>query len=524
MLVVLDTNAFYSDVHGTRPRLRGILDAPLSQAAFEVFVPEVVLRELDKQFARRSKKLVREMNKALGEFRNELAALGLAPVERRQVDDDAVKQYRHELEQRLTKAGVEIMPIPQDLSAALDWSVNRRKPFKDTGEGLPDAVIWLSILELASTRTDTILFVSSNRKDFAEDGSTTELAAPLKEDLRARKRPAGQVRLVPGIEAFADEIATTASLEVARNLASGGGFDEVVETAILFSRLDGEILDLDVPLDSDPQVTALDIERLDIVDAAELPGGDILAHASAEISVELDLLIYRADYYAMGEWTRAYIHTVNAAFNEHYVQAETSVSLRMSLTITSAPDGTTSQTQIDTFSLAPVELVNRALRGRSGDELTDELRASLDGHTVEDYIAEEPIESSLDEVIVNTVTRIDRIRFVELLEEEDESYAVALETSAEVDVQWASHAPTAFDADRFAALALNESSDAPILQDFDAAVPIDVRFTARYDDEHGWHILELDRVSLDEDEREQRSNRLTAADVFLQGLEDPGDP
>jgi rRNA-processing protein FCF1 len=47
VLVVLDTNAFHSDVHATRPRLRGILDAPLKQAAFEVFVPEVVLRELD---------------------------------------------------------------------------------------------------------------------------------------------------------------------------------------------------------------------------------------------------------------------------------------------------------------------------------------------------------------------------------------------------------------------------------------------------------------------------------------------
>jgi len=61
VLVALDTNAFHSDVYGTQPRLSGIVDGPLNQAAFEVFVPEVVMLELDKQFAQRSKKVVREI-------------------------------------------------------------------------------------------------------------------------------------------------------------------------------------------------------------------------------------------------------------------------------------------------------------------------------------------------------------------------------------------------------------------------------------------------------------------------------
>lgn len=82
VLVVLDTNAFYSDLHGSPPRLRGILDAPVNQAAFEVLVAAVVLRALDKHFARRSKKVVREMNKAFGELKDELAALRIAPLER----------------------------------------------------------------------------------------------------------------------------------------------------------------------------------------------------------------------------------------------------------------------------------------------------------------------------------------------------------------------------------------------------------------------------------------------------------
>jgi hypothetical protein len=129
VLVVLDTNAFHSDVHGTQPRLSGILDGPVSQAAFEVFVPEVVMLELDKQFAQRSKKLVREINKAVGAHRGELAALGMAAPEGMTVDEDAVNDYREHLEKRLAKAGAKILPVPDDLAAALDWAVHRRKPF-----------------------------------------------------------------------------------------------------------------------------------------------------------------------------------------------------------------------------------------------------------------------------------------------------------------------------------------------------------------------------------------------------------
>lgn len=105
MLVVLDTSDFYTDVHGTRLRLRGILDAPLSQALYEMFVPEVVLQELDKQFASRSEDLVRDINKALGGKRNELLALGLKPFELSTVDEAAVSRYRATLEKRLAKAG-----------------------------------------------------------------------------------------------------------------------------------------------------------------------------------------------------------------------------------------------------------------------------------------------------------------------------------------------------------------------------------------------------------------------------------
>jgi hypothetical protein len=382
-------------------------------------------------------------------------------------------------------------------------------------------VIWLSILELASQRSESIAFVSSNSKDFAERDSDSKLATDLRQDLIHRKRPGNQVRLVAGISAFADEVAKTASLEAARKLASAGKFGQAVQDAVLWSRLDRESLAFDIPLDNDPQVTGFDVEELEVEGAADLPGGDILVHVSAEMQVELDLLIDRSEYYTLKERIDEQIDGLSVSYeNERYVQAEASATLRMDMTIISTPDGTTSQTQIDRFSLAPVEVVMRAVRRRAGAELVQELRGALDGHAVESYVSDEPIEGDLDEVSINGVSRIGRIRLVEVVEE-DEPYAAVLETSAEVDVEWSSNAPTPFDADRFASLALNESSDAPILYDLDSAVPIDVHFTARYDDEHGWYDIDFDEVALNADERDRRSSRLTAAEELIYDLEKP---
>ena len=129
MLVVLDTNAFHGDVRADRSRLRSILDGALAKGGLELFAPEVVLQELDKQFAQRSKKVVRDVNKALGNYDTELRELGLDPPPRMSRNEQDIANYRAALEVRLTGAGAQVMALPADLSPAVGWAVTRRKPF-----------------------------------------------------------------------------------------------------------------------------------------------------------------------------------------------------------------------------------------------------------------------------------------------------------------------------------------------------------------------------------------------------------
>ncbi len=299
MIVVFDTNVFYTDVRADRALLRSVLDDALAKGAFELFVPEVVLRELDKQFAARTKKIVREINKALGEHDDELRQLGIERPHRMDRDDSDVAGYREALVERLELAGTKMLAIPEDLSPALDWAVQRRKPFKENGEGFPDAVIWLSVIELAATREEEIVLVTANSTDFAVKKDCDELAEELRSDLVERGRPPEQVRLSLGIRAFAEELGERleSAKDAAADLAADGAFFEAIENAIMYSRIDADVLELPIELDSDPQVTGWDIEELTIESAVELPGGRLVADCTARASVELDLLIFKADYY-----------------------------------------------------------------------------------------------------------------------------------------------------------------------------------------------------------------------------------
>jgi hypothetical protein len=94
----------------------------------------------------------------------------------------------------------------------------------------------------------------------------------------------------------------------ADELAASGAFEAAIERALMYSRLDQQTLELGVDLDEDPQVTSWGLESLTVEAAAELPGTELLIDATAEASVLVDLMIFRADYYPAEEGRGRLIH------------------------------------------------------------------------------------------------------------------------------------------------------------------------------------------------------------------------
>jgi hypothetical protein len=241
---------------------------------------------------------------------------------------------------------------------------------------------------------------------------------------------------------------------------------------------------------------------------------------SAEVGVLVDLIIFKPDFYAAEEDDDAYFTLSDPDWNDHYVQAESDVTIRFDVELTANPDGSAAQVEIGDFELAPIEVVARALRGRRLDDLLGVVRDAAEGRELDAYAPDPRIESDLEETIVLSVYRGGSAELQEILDATGGSYVCHLETRVDADVQWIVTAPSTFDADAFAGLTLNQESGAPIIQDVDSASPLVIDLNATWDAEHGWHAAEINQISLEAEESKRRAARGTRADELVYGLAD----
>jgi predicted nucleic acid-binding protein len=175
VFVVLDSTVFIADFELNAPPLAALLDLPYRGKA-RVVVPEVVVLETVGHWRRDAEQAATKFTSAarkLGQFGPELSAFN---------PETAADAYEKWLRQELTRRGVTIEEHPEVAHEVLvRAAIGRRKPFADGGRGYRDALVWHTVLSLASH--DEVALVTNNSNDFADDKK--ELAAGLREDLRA---------------------------------------------------------------------------------------------------------------------------------------------------------------------------------------------------------------------------------------------------------------------------------------------------------------------------------------------------
>jgi hypothetical protein len=316
--VVLDTNAGWSDVLLRGPAATALLESR-KDVDLEVVIPEVVILETIKQYPDRAKKA----QAAAFAARRELLALGLAASEPAEGGHET--PFADIYRQRLTSVGVRVAPHPDPLPA-VRWSVERRRPFKETGVGFPDAVIWLTVLAIAS-EFDEVLFITQNVHDFGDPVDPTELAPELKADLAERGLPSSRVRIVRSIrealppDAEAHRRALTLLVQDAtrRNLVHSLG------TALQSATLPSNGLELGFPLDNDPTIGWLDINEIELVEARDLDQGVVGLELDLIAEASLEMFIFKGDVYSLDY--KPEVSVIDYSWSDHYLLAEATISL-----------------------------------------------------------------------------------------------------------------------------------------------------------------------------------------------------
>jgi hypothetical protein len=513
VLIVLDTNMFWGDVHAERPWLRAILDGA-EHGDFEVVVPEAVVQELVKRYPKRVAEALEETRVAVGRAGKALRLLGLeAPVMAEVDEEELAGGYESRLRGRLSGAGSRIEPHPGELKEAIDWAVWRRKPFKESGEGFPDASIWITVLELASD-VDRVLLASYNTEDFGDGDDPPGLAPELVADLRKRRLPTDRVQLISDMKVLVEEIVKPMAESEARAQRliddpdlSRALISEVID-ALAYTEVSQDDLELGVELDNDPQVVGVDVEKLELLSAREASDAEhLFLEVRAMADLRLSMAVYKADYYIADEDSPVSIS--REELNDHYFDGEAEVSAWVTLIIHTDLAVEEVETEVVDLEQASIEeAIEVRLEKGAAEAMIEQLRAPAKPRalTVSGYQPDLVLESSVEEASVEELNP-EEVALVSVDEYAREGVACSLRVKASGNVTWLVTAPSGQDAVRHAGLGEGEPDGTGWLSDSAADEPLVLSVAATLTPAGDWRELRVEETTLDEKELQRRVER-----------------
>ena len=189
--IVVDTNILRESPYLSRPEWIS-LSAHKADWQINLLVPDVVVMETTKVVPREWVNQKEILNKAkVGTFglQDDLDAL-------KQVIQDHIDNYGDQLRSRLSELGANVVPYPDVPHSDIAFRASRGIAPYHAGDkdGYRDTLIWLTVLDVATTNPDhEVWFVSNNVNDFGDpevkkqgdaDGDRTPLPRPLHPQLR----------------------------------------------------------------------------------------------------------------------------------------------------------------------------------------------------------------------------------------------------------------------------------------------------------------------------------------------------
>ncbi len=440
MIVILDTNVFFGDRRVTKARLSLVFDGA-AHGDFDIAIPEVVVRELVRQFPERLQAAVKDAEQGLDAIRRTFGPLDLLPPTWTTPDVAAlVGTYEADLRRRLSGRHCSIVPNPSTIGESVGWVVDRRKPFKNNGVGLQDAVIWLTALQLAAK--DDVTLVSANTKDFSDGQDRPSLAKELIDDLQRAGLAPNRVRLIADLEELISELvrpSAEADKRAKRVMANDVLWSRVaaaIAAAVRFTPLDAR--DYPPELEDLPEVSVTNLDPLKIVSVGAAGKDRLRFEIQSTAAVVVQAKVNRDDVEEVADQLEADIEPADERDPTVAITWSDEVLIRCTVTTdTEVEDPEVHLTDVEV--LGDVGRVERRLRSLGGEE---ELRAALR-------------DLSRDEILVSTYTprggggaRADRaqlLRFeleeVEVEEVLDAELTAVLRVTGTGDVQWISNSP-----------------------------------------------------------------------------------
>ena len=186
MDIALDTNILIKDLWLRSQTMRLLFDY-IERTDSRFLISEVVIQEADAYFKRQVSQDLLAIDSAIHNAKRHLL-IGIPEIDYQQIHETTYTNWQKRFDTLSQKGTGEVYQADSGLLAeAVKRSVQRIPPCKESGEGMRDAVIWLSFLAYCKERLKSyhgyhVAFISENTRDFA-NSSRNEFLPQLQNDV-----------------------------------------------------------------------------------------------------------------------------------------------------------------------------------------------------------------------------------------------------------------------------------------------------------------------------------------------------
>lgn len=201
MKVIFDTTVFGHGFNAQSADVR-LIKKFLNSTSAELCVPTMVIDEA----VNLARKSIEESNKSLGDTQR---LTGDSATFKKVEVKTAVAKYRSDLDSLLQSLKARILPYPAVSHADLaKRALDAYKPFVSGGRGYRDALIWYTMLDLASScKGEEIAFISGNTHDWCKSKTEIELHSDLVKDLKSKGIDAASFKYFDSLASFVEKYA-----------------------------------------------------------------------------------------------------------------------------------------------------------------------------------------------------------------------------------------------------------------------------------------------------------------------------
>jgi hypothetical protein len=294
-----------------------------------VVIPEIVLDELKGNFPKK----LQEKSLALLKAGNDVSKLIDIDIPKISVDD-AADHYDDWLESLIETHNIVISPYPNiPPKELIEKSYEMKKPFKDSGEGHKDYVVWKTVREgvNAETAWPPFIFLTNNTKDFCElDQSgkhilhsdlSSEIDVPARTPIIYTSiKAAFDTELSPNLEGMSlDDIP---SLE--------NDIDSMVGEFLLQELPHNSINALDgMPFNDEISISSVGAHSINAVTLKKV-GEEVIITVTGMVDIEVLGFMDKFDFY---QHDGADVFVVDGNWNDHVMLVSSAIETPFELTI-----------------------------------------------------------------------------------------------------------------------------------------------------------------------------------------------